>query len=102
MKIREATIDDIPKILPVWRELMEFHARRDAFWTTRDDAEEAFSKYVCENTEKDDACVLVAEDNEKIVAYCQCLIVEYPPVLITKTLCRRGISWMGVPEPVKG
>ncbi len=84
MNIREATIADVPGLVPVWREMMDFHAERDVFWKTREGAEDAFSKYVSENIKKDEALVLVAQNNEKIVAYCQCLIVEYPPVLITK------------------
>ena len=84
MNIREATKEDVPKILPVWRELMEFHVQRDACYTTCDGAEEAFSSYVCENIEKDDAMVLVAQDDEKIVGYCQCLVAANPPVYAIK------------------
>ena len=81
MKIRQATIEDVPQIIPIWQEMMAFHAERDAVFNTCEGDEEAFSKYACENIEKDDACVLVAQDNGNIVGYCQCLIVVNPPVL---------------------
>ena len=84
MLIREATKEDVPNILPVWRELMEFHAERDPYYVTCDGAEEAFAKYVLENIEKDDACVFVTQKNDEIVGYCQCLVVKTPPVFELK------------------
>jgi len=82
MNIREATKEDVPQILPVWRELMDFHAERDEVYMIREGAEETFSKYLCENIEKDDSCIFVAQNNHDIVGYCQCKVVESPPVLV--------------------
>ena len=84
MDIREATIDDVPKILPVWREFMEFHAQRDGYFAICEGAEEAFASYVRENIEKDDSCVFVAQENDEIVGYCQCHVAKTPPVFETK------------------
>ena len=84
MEIREATKEDVPQVVPVWRELMEFHARRDAYFATCQWAQEAFEKYVLENIEKEDAMVWVAQSDSAIVGYCQSMIVENPPVLHVK------------------
>jgi len=51
MIIREATKEDLPKILPVWREMMEFHAQRDPHFTLCRDAEKAVTPYMLENIE---------------------------------------------------
>ena len=80
MLIREATKEDVPNILPVWRELMEFHAQRDPYWNLGESANEAFSKHLIEVLEKEDAFVSVACDNHTIIAYCRCSIVQRPPV----------------------
>lgn len=84
MNIREATKEDVPKILPVWREMMDFHAQRDICYNIRENAEKAFSKYLCKNFEKDDACIFIAQNNDNIIGYCQCQIIENPPVLVTE------------------
>ena len=84
MVIRQAHQEDIPKIVPVWRELMEFHAQRDAFYEPCDGAEGSFTAYVSENIESDNALVLVAELDGRCVGYCQCRIETYPPVFHIK------------------
>ena len=80
MIIREATKEDVPKILPIWQELMEFHADRDSYFATCEGAEQEFAKWISENIEKEDAIVYVAEHAKSIIAYCLCRIVERPPV----------------------
>ena len=81
MKIRKAAKEDVPKILPVWRELMELHARLDPFYTCRESAEKLFAKYVTDNIHDPKACVLTAETDGRVVGYCQGMIGKHPPVL---------------------
>ncbi|MFZ9024413.1 MAG: GNAT family N-acetyltransferase [Anaerohalosphaeraceae bacterium] len=83
MIIREATKEDVPKIFPVWRELMEFHAERDLYWKLGEGAHEAFSKHLIGVLEKEDTFVFVAYANDNIIAYCRCSIVQRPPVFAT-------------------
>ena len=80
MVIREATEADVPKILPIWQEMMNFHAKRDSYFATCEGAEEAFSGYLSENIEKKDAVVFIAQNAERVIGYCLCLIAERPPV----------------------
>jgi ribosomal protein S18 acetylase RimI-like enzyme len=84
MIIREATKEDVPRILPVWRELMEFHTRLDSYWTLCEGAEEQFLKHLSEGLEKEDAVIFVAHDKDRIIAYCRCSIKQRPPVFETQ------------------
>ena len=70
--IREATKEDVPKILPVWREMMDFHTQRDPHFTLCHDAEKAFTVYMFENIEKEDAYLFVAENANMVISYCLC------------------------------
>lgn len=83
MKIRKATKADVPKILPVWRELMEMHAKLDPFFACRDSGEKAFCKFVTDNIREPNTCVLVAEADGRIIGYCQGKADKYPPILET-------------------
>lgn len=78
--IREAMQEDVPLVLPVWREMMDFHAERDTYFATCEGAEKAFSNFLSGNIEKEDAFVFVAQVSDIIVAYCLCMITERPPV----------------------
>ena len=78
--IRTATEADVPKIVPIWQEMMNFHAKRDLYFAICEGAEEAFSGYLSENIEKKDAAVFIAQDAERVISYCLCLIAERPPV----------------------
>ncbi len=81
MKIRKATKADVPKILPVWRELMELHRRLDSFYDCREGADRLFAKFISNNIREPNACVLVAEADGRVVGYCQGMISKHPPVL---------------------
>ena len=83
MKIRKAAKADVPKILPLWRELMEMHERLDPFFECRDGADKFFTQYVTDNIKQPDICVLVADDDGRVVGYCQGKIQKHPPLLET-------------------
>ncbi len=83
MKIRKASKEDVPGILPVWRELMEMHALLDPFFTFREDGEQAFCQFVTDNIREPNTRVLVAEANGRVIGYCQGRVEKYPPVLET-------------------
>lgn len=80
LNIREATKEDVSKIIPIWRELMDFHAQRDIHFTLCNDAEKAFAAYMLENIDKVDAYLFVAENTTTLVSYCLCTIDKRPPV----------------------
>jgi len=106
VKIREAVMEDVPAIVEIWKELMDFHKRLDAIFSRSATGHEGFAEFLTSNMENEDSCVLVAADGEHIVGYCQACISKYPPVLVrekyveifdmavTKKYQRQGIGRM--------
>jgi len=104
--IRKAVMEDVPAIIEIWKELMDFHKELDAIFSRSATGHERFAEFLTSNMEKEDSCVLVAADCEHIVGYCQACISNYPPVLIkekyveifdmavTKKYQRQGIGRM--------
>ena len=79
--IRVATRRDVPAIVELWEELMDFHQVRDPFFTRARNGSRLFAKFVEENLRNDAACVLVATVDGKIVGYCQGMLDQHPPAL---------------------
>ncbi len=79
--IRLATRRDIPAMVVLWEELMDFHRVRDPFFTRSDNGGDIFAQFVGENIRNDSACVLVATVEGKIVGYCQGMLDRHPPAL---------------------
>jgi len=104
--IRKAVMEDVPAIIEIWKELMDFHKGLDAIFSRSATGHEGFAEFLTSNMEKEDSCVLVAADGEHIVGYCQACISKYPPVLVrekyveifdmavTKKYQRQGIGRM--------
>jgi ribosomal protein S18 acetylase RimI-like enzyme len=68
--IRPATEDDLPEMLQLWREMMDFHAHWDDRFRPKPspEAEQAWANYLRQDIfGRDTWCVLVAEDNNKLV-----------------------------------
>jgi ribosomal protein S18 acetylase RimI-like enzyme len=79
--IRSATLRDIPDIVRLWEELMDFHRERDPFFTRARNGSDLFRRFVEENVGNDAACVLVAVAEDGIVGYCQAMIDHHPAVV---------------------
>jgi len=79
--IRPATRRDIPALVALWEELMDFHQARDPFFTRSANGGHIFARFVEENIRNDGACVLVATLDGKIVGYCQGILDRHPPAL---------------------
>jgi len=79
--IRSATLRDIPDIVRLWEELMDFHRERDPFFTRARNGSDLFRRFVEENVGNDAACVLVAVAEDGIVGYCQAMIDHHPEVV---------------------
>ncbi len=78
IRYREATEHDIPKIIELWKEFMDFHKTRDPFFSRSKEGPENFGKFILENLRKDDAIVYVAETNGEVVAHILATIQSYP------------------------
>jgi ribosomal protein S18 acetylase RimI-like enzyme len=79
--IRKATLQDIPAIAELWKEMIDFHKKIDPVFTRAVNGEEVFSQFVEKNINSQTACVYVAIVDSKIVGYCQGMLEKPPPVL---------------------
>jgi ribosomal protein S18 acetylase RimI-like enzyme len=79
--IRAATRRDIPALIELWEELMDFHEVRDPHFTRARNGSRLFARFVGENIRNDAACVLVATVEDRIVGYCQGMLDRHPPAL---------------------
>lgn len=79
---RAAVVADIPQIVELWKEFLDFHADcgRDLDVTRSPDGHETFAAYLADLLEDEDYLVLVADDGERLVGYCIAAIKDHPPV----------------------
>jgi ribosomal protein S18 acetylase RimI-like enzyme len=84
IEYRQAIENDIPKIVELWKELIDFHKIRDSFFSRSKEAPKNFGKFIAENLRKDDAIVYVAEKDGEVIGHILATIQNYPPVFKTK------------------
>ncbi len=80
--IRQATRKDVGGILPLWNDMMDYHAALDARFRPAPDGEEHWAKVLRSWLRDGDCCVLVADAEERLVGYIVGLMRENPPVLL--------------------
>lgn len=79
--IRRATRRDVPAIVRLWEELMDFHCMKDPFFTRARNGSDLFRRFVEDNIRSDAACVLVATVEDGVVGYCQGMLERHPPAI---------------------
>ena len=79
--IRKAVAEDVPSILELWKELMDFHKELDRIFSRSATGHEAFADFITGHISSESSCVLVAEAGTDIAGYCLAIIEKYPPVL---------------------
>lgn len=84
IKYREASTQDVPKMIELWKEFIDFHKARDPFFSRAKEGPENFGKFILENINKDDAIVYVAEANGEVVGHILATIQSYPPAFEIK------------------
>ena len=85
--IRKAVAEDVPSIVELWKELMDFHKERDRIFSRSATGHEGFADFITGHISKETSCLFVAEAGEGIVGYCLALIEKYPPVLEVEEYC---------------
>jgi GNAT superfamily N-acetyltransferase len=80
INIYEAVKDDLRKIIPLWKEMIEFHLQIDKNFELVEGADIFFINYIEEGLEDNSAIVYIAEINNTPVAYCIARKGERPPV----------------------
>ena len=79
--LRRATLNDIPAIVELWKEMIDYHKEKDPFFTRAVDGEKVFAQFVEKNINSETACVYVAIIGGTIVGYCQGTLEKHPPLL---------------------
>lgn len=80
--IREAHPEDLPAMVPLWQQLMDFHEDLEGTYNLVDDAVERWTKYISPKFDDDNWHILVAELGGKLVGYTAVIVQDYPPVFI--------------------
>jgi ribosomal protein S18 acetylase RimI-like enzyme len=78
--IRKAGGGDLTAIGELWKEFMDFHKQRDPHFARSADGHECFKDFIAGHMSADTSCVLVAEQDGCVVAYCLATLAKYPPV----------------------
>ncbi len=86
MKVVTARKSDIPAILEIWKELMDFHVPFDSRYTLSDGAEESMGENLARLIAAEDALVIMAVENTKVMGFGIARIDKYPPVFV-KQIC---------------
>lgn len=79
--IRKATTEDVPSILELWKELMDFHKQRDPIFSRSPVGHDSFAEFIRGHISSETASVFVANVGADTVGYCHAIIEKYPPVL---------------------
>ena len=80
--IRQATRKDVGGVLPLWNQMMDYHAALDARFRPAPDGEKHWADVLCSWLRDDDCCVLVADAEGQLVGYIIGMMRENPPVLL--------------------
>ena len=86
MEVVRALNSDIPAILEIWKELMDFHVSFDSRYTLSEGAEESMGKNLERLIALEDALVIMAVENTKVLGFGIARIDKYPPVFV-KQIC---------------
>jgi len=80
LTLRKAVPDDLTFIVQLWKEMMDFHTKRDPLFAISEEGPEHFSEFITANMSDDTACVLVAVVEGMVVGYCLGRLEKIPPV----------------------
>ncbi|MHA1341845.1 MAG: GNAT family N-acetyltransferase [Promethearchaeota archaeon] len=83
--IRDANYGDLPEITELWKELMDFHYKRDKYFKRGKMGHLAFVKHVEKRIDNPDwNKIVIAIYEKKIIGYCLARLMEYLPVFDEK------------------
>lgn len=85
MEIVLAKDSHLPEIIEIWKEFMDFHKSVDPYFARSEDGHLNFGKFVKELIKKEDSQVLVALEQDRVVAYSIAQIAKRPPAFQDQT-----------------
>jgi ribosomal protein S18 acetylase RimI-like enzyme len=81
MEIISATDFQVPDIVELWKEFWDYHQKMDPqFFVMSEDGPSKFEEYLRGLIKSDESQVLVALDDDQIVAYSIAQILKRPPI----------------------
>ncbi len=84
MEIRPATLEDVPGLVDLWIEFMEFHSALDPDHVPSPDAVGNWTAYVTAKLTDENYCIIVAVDQDHLAGHLVAALKEYPPVFTIK------------------
>jgi GNAT superfamily N-acetyltransferase len=84
MEIRPANQDDVPGLVDLWIEFMDFHTALDPDYVRSPDAVKNWTAYVTEKISDEKFRIIVAVDEGRLVGHLVATLKEYPPVFTLK------------------
>ena len=84
MKLRPATIEDIPQIALLWREMADMHAAWQPMYELIAEPEEAYLAHIKANLAKDNYLLIVAEIENEIIGYSTLSFSKRPELFLKK------------------
>lgn len=84
MEIRNAAATDIPDLVPLWIDFMDYHAGLDPAFTRSPDAVDNWTSYLAGKMEDRDFAVFVAEEDSRLAGYTVAFVQTYPPIWTVK------------------
>jgi len=82
INIIEANEEDIPEIIELWKELIDYHKDIDLFFKRREDAHLNYESFISELMRSEDTKIFVAKEENIVVGYVLAKIDFYPPVYL--------------------
>ncbi len=76
--IREATANDIPSIVQLWIEAIDYAAKFDVYYARSEDGHLVFEEFIRSHIAFETAIVAIAESNKHVVGYCLGVQLERP------------------------
>ncbi len=88
LQIRKATLDDIPKVITLWKEYTELHDEKviskspgvAPLIERKEGASEILEKFIAKNLQEENGLVLIAEIDGEVVGYSFFYYTENKPV----------------------
>lgn len=84
--IREANTDDIPSIVDLWEEMMNFHIQKSSIYDIKPDARQIYEFYLKKTLKSHESTVIICEIENKIVGYLMAEQSQLPPVYKEDTI----------------
>ena len=77
--VREATQQDIDRVVELWAEHVDFHAQCDPRFARRDGSEDGFTQHLHDQLGQSDYLLIVAEIDGEVAGFLNGELSDYPP-----------------------